>query len=156
MKKVLRIGTKGKSKLTCKEKYLSSDLQTKIEMIQALIPIGLMAVAEQLEKEVEELAGVKYSRQGGVPGHYRWGSEKRSVYLADQKLKTAVPRLRNREKNKEVPLKTYELLQSPRNADEGVLRRILLGLSCHNYEACAEAVPEAFGLSPSTISSQFP
>ena len=155
MKEVLRIGTKGKSKLTCKEKHLSSDLQTKIEMIQALIPIGLMAVAEQLEKEVEELAGVKYSRQGGVPAHYRWGSEKRSVYLADQKLKTAVPRLRNREKNKEVPLKTYELLQSPRNADEGVLRRILLGLSCHNYEACAEAVPEAFGLCPSTISRRF-
>jgi hypothetical protein len=88
-------------------------------MIQALIPLGLMAVAEQLEKEVEELAGEKYSRQGGLPAHYRWGSEERSVYLADQKLKTAVPRVRNSKKNKEVPLKTYELLQSPRNADEG-------------------------------------
>ena len=43
----------------------------------------------------------------------------------------------------------------PRNADEGVLRRILLGLSCRNYEACAESVPEAFGMSPSTISRRF-
>jgi transposase-like protein len=124
-------------------------------MIQALIPIGLMAVGEQLEKEVEELAGVKYSRQGGMSGHYRWGSENRSIYLADQKIRTRVPRVRNSRKNKEVPLRTYELLQGPRNADEGVLRRILSGLSCHNYEACAEAVPEAFGLSSSTISRRF-
>jgi putative transposase len=154
-KKVLRIGAEGKSKLTSKEKYLSGDIQTKIEMIQALIPIGLMAVGEQLEKEVEELAGVKYSRQGGMSGHYRWGSENRSIYLADQKIRTRVPRVRNSRKNKEVPLRTYELLQGPRNADEGVLRRILSGLSCHNYEACAEAVPEAFGLSSSTISRRF-
>jgi putative transposase len=154
-KKVLRIGAEGKSKLTSKEKYLTGDIETKIEMIQALIPIGLMAVGEQLEKEVEELAGVKYSHQGGISGHYRWGSENRCIYLADQKIRTRVPRVRNSRKNKEVPLRTYELLQSPRNADEGVLRRILSGLSCHNYEACAEAVPEAFGLSSSTISRRF-
>jgi len=155
MKKVIRIGSKRKPKLTAKEKYLTSDFQAKVEMIQALIPIGLMAVAEQLEEEVEQLAGARYSRQGGLPCHYRWGSDERSVYLADQKVRTLVPRVRNNKKNKEVPLKIYELLQSPRNADEGVLRRILLGLSCHNYEACAEAVPEAFGLSPSTISRRF-
>ena len=57
--------------------------------------------------------------------------------------------------NKEVSLKTLELLQSPHDADEGVLRKILLGLSCRDYEACAEAVPEAFGLSASTISRRF-
>ena len=90
MKKVLQIGTEGKSKLSCREKYLTGDLQTKIEMIQALITIALMAVGEQLEKEVEELAGVKYSRQGGMPGLYRWGSEKRSIYLADQKMMNQV------------------------------------------------------------------
>jgi transposase-like protein len=66
-----------------------------------------------------------------------------------------VPRVRNVRENKEVPLQTYELMQTPRNSDEGVLRRIVSGLSCRNYEACAEAVPEAFGLSPSTISRRF-
>ena len=57
MKKVIRIGRKRKSKLTVNEKYLTRDLHTKIEMIQALIPIGMMAVAEQLEEEVIRLAG---------------------------------------------------------------------------------------------------
>jgi len=155
MRKVIRIGRKRKAKLTTKEKYLTSDLRAKVAMIQALIPIGLMRVAEELKGEVEQLVGPRYTQHGGKPGHYRWGSEERSIYLADQKVRACIPRVRNVLENKEVSLRTHELLQSPRNADEGVLRRILLGLSCHNYEACAEAVPEAFGLSPSTISRRF-
>lgn len=155
MKKVIRIGRKRKPKLTVNEKHLTKDLHTKIEMIQALIPIGMMAVAEQLEEEVVRLAGEKYSRQGGLLGHHRWSNEERSIYLADQKIRIPIQRVRNSKANREVPLKTYELLKRPRNADEGVLRRILFGLSCNNYKACSEAVPEAFGLSPSTISRRF-
>jgi transposase-like protein len=52
-------------------------------------------------------------------------------------------------------LPTYQQLQTPRAADTGLFRKLLLGLSCRNYEACAEAVPEAFGLSPSTVSRRF-
>ena len=32
---------------------------------------------------------------------------------------------------------------------------MLKGLSCRDYEGCAEAAPEAFGLSPSTVSRRF-
>jgi transposase-like protein len=49
-------------------------------------------------------------------------------------------------------LPTYHRLQELFREDEGVMRRILLGLSCRNYAGCAEAIPEAFGLSPSTVS----
>jgi transposase-like protein len=52
-------------------------------------------------------------------------------------------------------LATYQRLQVPRGADEGVLRRLLAGLSCREYARCAEAVPEAFGLSPSTVSRRY-
>ena len=155
MRKVLRIGSKRKPKPTKREKSFSSDLNTRIEMIQALIPIGLMAVAEQLEQEVKHLTGERYSRQGGLPGHHRWGSQPRSIYLSDQKMRIDVSRVRNSLKNEEVPLYTCQALQSPRQADEGLLRRILLGLSCRNYASCAEAVPEAFGLSSSTVSRRF-
>jgi len=154
-KKIIRIGSKGKPKLTKKERLLTGDIQTKVELIQALIPLGLMAVSEQLEEEVERLAGERYSRTGGNPGHCRWGSQPGSVYLSDQKVGISVPRVRNVLKKEEVSLESYRLLQGPRNADEGVLRRILLGLSCRNYEVCAESVPDTFGLSPSTISRRF-
>jgi len=155
MKNVIRIGSKRKLKVTPREMALTSTLNSRVELIQALIPIGLSAVAEELKREVEELAGIKHSRQGGLPGHYRWGSQEGSIYLSDQKLRVRVPRVRDVAKNREVSLESYRLLQEPRNADEGVMRRILSGLSCRNYEGCAEAVPEAFGISSSTISRRF-
>ena len=155
MRKVLRIGAKRKSKSKTHEKVISEDFNTRIEMIQALIPIGLMAVAEQLEEEVVRLTGERYSRQGGLPGHYRWGSQPTSIYLSDQKVRIGVTRVRNSLKNEEVPLEACQALKSPRKADEGLLRKILLGLSCRNYESCAEVVPESFGLSSSTVSRRF-
>ena len=155
MKKVIRIGSKRKPKVTAHEMALTSNLKAKVELIQALIPIGLEAVAEELERDVERLAGLKHSRKGGLPGHYRWGGQPGSVYLADQKVKTRIPRVRNVLENAEVPLESYRLLQRPRNGDEGVMRKVLYGLSCRKYEQCAEAVPEALGLSSSSISRRF-
>ncbi len=155
MRKVIRIGTKRKSKSKKQEKAVIGDINARIELIQALIPIGLMAVSEQLEEEVVSLAGEKYSREGGLAGHHRWGNQPRSIYLSDQKIRVDVPRVRNSLVKEEVPLQSYQALQSPRQADEGVLRRILLGLSCRDYESCSEAVPEAFGMSPSTVSRRF-
>jgi transposase-like protein len=132
-----------------------ADLETKVALIQTLIPLGLQAVAEVLEAEVAALAGPRYARQDGAPHLVRWGRQGGAVYLADQKVPVAVPRVRNRQTGTEVSLQAYAGLQQPRAADEGVLRRILYGLSCRDYRACAEAVPEAFGLSRSSISRRY-
>ncbi len=134
---------------------LEEDVATRIALIQALIPLGLQAVEEVLQQEVRTLAGPRYARDDGVSHLVRWGRQRGSVYLADQKLPIQVPRVRNRQAGAEVPLQTYTRLQAPRAADEGVLRRILYGLSCRDYRACAEAVPEAFGLSHSSLSRRY-
>jgi hypothetical protein len=52
-------------------------------------------------------------------------------------------------------LTTYEHFQTPRAADVGLFRRVLGGLSCREYEAAAEAVPDAFGLAKSSTSRRF-
>ena len=130
-------------------------VDAKVELIQALIPLGLVHVAESLRKEVEMLAGPRYARHGGLPNVVRYGKQRGSVYLADQKLPIEVPRVRDLERNEEISLATYRRLQEPRGADEGVVRRILAGLPCREYERCAEAVPEAFGLSASTMSRRY-
>jgi transposase-like protein len=52
-------------------------------------------------------------------------------------------------------LATYERLQVPRAADAGLFRKVLVGLTCRQYAACAEAVPAAFGLSASSVSRRF-
>ncbi len=120
-----------------------------------MIPLGLEAVAELLQQDVQTLVGPPYARGQRPPGLHRWTRQAGSIYLADQKLCILRPRVRNGHTRQEVPLATYAHLQRPRAADEGVLRRILHGLSCREYRACAEAVPEAFGLSASTMSRRY-
>ena len=132
-----------------------STLDMRVALIQSLIPLGLAAVEEQLQQEVAQLAGVRYARKADDQACRRWGQQKGSVYLADQKLPIQVPRVRNVKAQTEVPLATYEAFQQPRALDEGLLLKVLHGLSNRTYEQCAEAVPEAFGLSKSTVSRRF-
>jgi len=154
---VLRVGAKSQVQFVGRRQAgaLAEDLGTKVALIQALIPLGLEAVHDVLQREVEELAGVRYARSGGRPGHVRWSKERGSVYLGDQKLPIVYQRVRDQAHDVEVPLETYQRFQQPRALDGGLLRRVLLGLSCRRYAECAEAVPEAFGLAPSTVSRRY-
>lgn len=158
MRSVVRIKARDKSKAPradCVAEALVSQVDARVAMIQALIPLGLEAVHEALTAEVDRLAGPWYRRAGGQPGLVRWSRREGSVYLADQKLPITYTRVRNQATRREVPLATYEQLRVPRALDAGLFRKVLQGLSCRRYEACAEAVPEAFGLSASTVSRRF-
>ncbi len=131
------------------------DLDLRVALIQALIPLGLAAVEEHLQQEVAQLAGARYGRKPDEQACRRWGQQKGSIYLADQKVPLQVPRVRNVETQTEVPLASYAAFEQPRALDEGLLLRVLHGLSNRTYEVCAEAVPQAFGLSKSTVSRRF-
>jgi len=133
----------------------SGGITARVALIQALIPLGLEAVVKALQQEVAALAGQPHARQGRQPGVVRWGEQRGSVYLADQKLPVVVPRVRDRLRRVELRLASYRQLQQPRALDEGLFRRLLGGLACREYAACAEAVPAAFGLSASTVSRRF-
>jgi len=127
----------------------------RIAMIQALIPIGMEKVQEELLRELEELTGPRYGRQGGVEGLVRWGRQPGSVYLLDQKVSVTVPRVRDQRRGTEVPLEGYQMLQSPATANRSFFGRILAGLSCGDYERTCRLDPESFGLSASTVSRRF-
>jgi hypothetical protein len=96
-------------------------VDARVEAIQLLIPLGLEAVAEQLQQAVVELAGARYERKESDQPLRRWGSQRGSVYLGDQKLPVDVPRVRNVDDDTEVALHAYQALQRPRNMDEGLL-----------------------------------
>lgn len=121
----------------------------KAELIQMLIPLGLKAVSDLLREEVAVLAGSRYRHEGGPT---RWGKQAGSIYLGDEKFRIEVPRVRDTEGNRELGLESYSRLQRPRELDEGVMKKVLLGLSCGRYEDTARNIPEAFGLSRSTVS----
>ncbi len=132
-----------------------ANLDARIEMIQALIPLGLDAVHETLKQAVTELAGRRYQRGPTDRRYYRWGSERGSVYLADQKLAVQVPRVRDRHADREVRLEAYDRLRQPRDGDAQLMGRVLRGIGCRNYEETAALVPEVFGLSASSVSRRF-
>lgn len=157
MRSIVRVGGPGKGeqagRLTRGTQL--EPLDARVELIQALIPLGLEAVNDALQQEVTALAGQRYARQDGHAGYARWGAQRGSVYLADQKVTLDVPRVRDVRGHQEVPLATYQRLRQSGRADEAALRKVLKGLSCREYEACVEPVAETFGLSGSSISRRF-
>ncbi len=130
-------------------------LDARAELIQALIPIGLEAVGDLLQQEVVALVGDRYSRGGGQGGYARWGKQLGSVYLGDQKVAVTVPRVRDVERGREVPLASYQALGRPHRADQAALLKVLKGLSCRDYESCVDSTAETFGLAPSSLSRRF-
>jgi len=159
MRKVLRVGNdvkvrRARVKELMKLKIGELEMDLKLQLIQELIPLGLMHVGEILTQEVKALAGERYKRNG-KPGHVRWTKQWGSVYIGEQKLPIVYQRVRDRRKDREVELTSYKGLQEPHQIDEGLLKKILLGLSCRRYRDCCEAIPEAFSLSPSTVSRRF-
>ncbi len=62
------------------------DSTMMLSMIQALIPLGLAAVEEALPHEVTLLAGARYAHDDAAQGIASWGTQRGSVYLADQKV----------------------------------------------------------------------
>lgn len=161
MKSLAQKRRKWKVKVISKRKALEEtmrikeeidDIDVKVGMIQALIPLGLEAVNENLQKEFVMLVGKKHARG---KENMRWGSQGGSVYLSDQKVPLMVPRVRNKIRNAEVPLMFYQKMQEPYLDGEQAFKKLLNGLSTHNYQESAQLVPEVFGMSASSLSRRF-
>ena len=80
MRSIVRVGSKRKRAEADQAMVVghAGELSSRVELIQALIPLGLEAVNELLQQEVTALAGVRYQRGGGLPGpqkqrHYTVG-----------------------------------------------------------------------------------
>ena len=91
-----------------------------------------------MEEEVEALAEGRYARKTEEVAGRRFGSNPGTVRLASQRVPIQVPRVRG--ERGEIPLRSYEALKGRGDVDETLLRRVLYGISCRNYESAAEAI----------------
>ena len=142
----------GEVRVLRREDYQGLELNAKVELIRSLIPLGLMHVQILLDEEVEALAGARYAREDGTAGT-RHGSNPGTVVLDGQRVPIRVPRVRSEQA--EIPLRSYQGLHGTGVADDSLLRRVLYGISCRNYEGAARAIPGAIGLSSSSVSRAF-
>ena len=133
--------------------YADLEVDAKVELIRSFGPAGLMHVEEVLDEEVTALAGERYARKDASMGGRRHGSNPGTVGLAGQRVPIRVPRLR-RVAGSEIPLRSYAALHGE-GAVNDLLLKLLYGISCRNYEAAAEAISGAIGLSGSTVSRGF-
>jgi putative transposase len=138
------------------EEIAGQDLarESRLAMIQALIPLGLQAVEYELQQEIRALVGGgRHERTEGTCK--RWGFNPGSVFLGDQKVRINVPRVRDLDSSEEIRLKSYERLQDPSQVDDMALSRVINGISQRNYERAAEHVPETFGIKKTSICRKF-
>ena len=150
-KKVPRLGTVD---IIRREDYADLELDAKVELLRSLVPLGLLHVQELLDEEVTALAGARYARKDESVEGRRHGSNPGTVGLAGQRVPIRVPRIRHIA-GSEIPLRSYEAMRGDRDVDDLLLRRVLYGISCRNYEAAAETIPGTIGLSSSTVSRGF-
>ena len=150
-KKVRKLG---RVEIMHREDYADLELDAKVELIRSLVPLGLMHVEELLDEEVMALAGERYARKAAAIGGRRHGTNPGTVGLAGQRVPIRVPRIRG-VAGSEIPLRSYAALHGDRAVNDLLLRRVLYGISCRNYEAAAEAIPGAIGLTGSTVSRGF-
>ena len=132
----------GRVDVVRREDYGELELDAKVELIRSLVPLGLMQIEELLDAEVTALAGARYARKDGLTEGRRHGHNPGTVGLAGQRVPIRVPRIRH-VAGSEMPLRSYAALHGDRAVNDLLLKRVLYGISCRNYEAAAEAVPGA-------------
>ena len=69
----------GEVEVVSRDEYKGLELDSKVEMIRALIPLGLMHVEELLDQEVKALAGERYARKEATLRGRRYGSNPGTV-----------------------------------------------------------------------------
>jgi transposase-like protein len=145
----------GEANIVRREDYEELEVDSKVEMIRALIPMSLMHIHELLDEEVTALAGERYTRKDSSVRGQRYGSNPGTVGLGGQRVPIRVPRVRGSGFGGEIPLRSYAALRDEHEVNDLLLKRVLYGISCRNYEAAAESIPGAIGLSSSTVSRGF-
>lgn len=147
-----------KKKIIGREKDLTREefeKQTKLErlrLIQELIPLGMMFVLEELQKEIQEIIEASGVDSNGRPKVVRYGYNDGSIIIDQRKIPIKVPRIRD--ENGEIPLETYKILNSF-HGKKTLYNSILSGVSCRDFENTKQDIDGSIGVSKSTISRKF-
>jgi len=141
------------------EVQLVLDRQKLLSMMQDSLTsfateLGLKVATLLLEDEVNRRCGQRYER---VPERTvtRYGHQRGLVVVAGQKLPILRPRMRYTRQCGEAELETYAQLQSPDAMPQAVLKRLVRGVSCRDYEGVVDLAREGFGVRKSSVSRSF-
>jgi transposase-like protein len=128
-------------------------------LLAASVAVGLEVMDELMAAEVTEVAGPRGKHQKARTAT-RHGTERGRVTLGGRRLPIARPRVRTADGTAEVPLASYDAFTSTDLLADGIVARMLAGLSTRRYGAALEPVgadveARATGTSRSALSRRF-
>lgn len=136
--------------------YLTQSLETQMSLFGNFLEVSKLLAGQILEDEVKEKAGIRYEREKPSSGRYsRWGSNPGSIRVGEEKVKIKVPRIHDNQRLITESPDSYQKLRSIDLPSEALMKKIILGLSQHDYQEVVKMGIESFGLSQSTVSKAF-
>ena len=124
-------------------------IDSQHELISMLLPPALKAFFADAEAELNALCGGRYSH--GTTAQ-RWGSQRGSIILGNQRVSIQKQRVRDTATDAEVPLVTYARFQDPKLFDQQVFQDGLRHVSQRDYEKGLPKIAASFGVSKSSVS----
>jgi putative transposase len=142
-----------------REIQLTLDPEEVVAMLQDSLTdfateVGLKVARLLLEDEVDQRCGSRYQRVAERTVT-RYGHQRGMVVIAGQKLPVERPRVRYTRRCGEAELETYGRLQLPEAMPQSVLKRLVRGVSCRDYEGVVDLAREGFGVKKSSVSRSF-
>lgn len=128
-------------------------------LLAASVAVGLDVMDELMAAEVTEVAGPR-GKHDRARRAMRHGAERGTVTLGGRRLPIRRPRVRTADGTAEVPLASYGAFSGSDLLAEGIVARMLAGLSTRRYGAGLEPVGSAIeaqarGTSRSAVSRRF-
>jgi transposase-like protein len=105
------------------------------------VGVGLGVLEELMAEEVEDVCGPK-GRHDPDRIAYRHGTDDGEVTLGGRRVPVERPRMRTKDGEEEVPVRTYEHFASRDQLTAVVLERMLAGVSTRRYRRLQEPVGE--------------
>ncbi len=125
-----------------------------MELKDFMFQVGMLAVQQVMQAEVDTMAGPRYSRLPDKQAQ-RWGTQKGSIFVSGQKVGVDRPRVMGRPrggKREEVELQTYRAFSKPEAMNESIMAKILAGVSTRDYQGTIDQVLDGHGISRSAVS----
>lgn len=128
-------------------------------LLSLSVAVGLGVLSEMMAEEVDEVCGPKHKHNRDRTA-YRHGTDDGTVTLGGRRVEVERPRMRTKDGEEEVPLRTYEHFADRDPLARVVLERMLAGVSTRRYRRTQEPVGEqveikARSTSKSSVSRTF-
>jgi putative transposase len=114
-------------------------VRSKQSLLEWVHQVGLSALGELFEHDVERMAGPK-GKHSSERSHYRWGSAPAELPFGGRRIVVRRPRVRSRS-GQEAQLATVEHFQRIDPLSAWVFNQILLGVSTRGYEQSLQPPP---------------